>query len=250
MDKIFALEGKKALVTGASSGLGAHFAKVLAQAGAEVVIAARRTEALDRLADEIRASGGKVATQALDVTDTASRDAAFAACGRLDVLINNAGIVRENAALKQSEADWDAVLDTNLRGCFFMAQGAARLMREGGGGSIVNIASILGLRQAGGVLPYAVSKAGVIQMTATLALELARYGVRVNAIAPGYFNTEINADFWDSSAGQALIQRIPQRRLGELPDLNGPLLLLASDASRYMSGVTLAVDGGHLVASL
>jgi NAD(P)-dependent dehydrogenase (short-subunit alcohol dehydrogenase family) len=251
LGNIFDLEGKKALVTGASSGLGAHFAKVLAQAGAQVVLAARRIEALEALAGEIRASGGRVFTQALDVTDTASRDAAFAACGTLDVLINNAGIVRENAALKQSEADWDAVLDTNLRGCFFMAQGAARLMRERErGGSIINIASILGMRQAGGVLPYAVSKAGVIQMTATLALELARYGIRVNGIAPGYFNTEINAGFWDSSAGQALIQRIPQRRLGDLADLNGPLLLLASDASRYMSGVTLAVDGGHLVASL
>jgi NAD(P)-dependent dehydrogenase (short-subunit alcohol dehydrogenase family) len=250
LDNIFDLEGKKALVTGASSGLGAHFGRVLAQAGAQVVLAARRTDALEALAEEIRAAGGKATTQALDVTDTASRDVALAACGRLDVLINNAGIVRENGALKQSEADWDAVIDTNLRGCFFMAQGAARLMRESGGGAIVNIASILGLRQAGGVLPYAVSKAGVIQMTSTLALELARYGIRVNAIAPGYFNTEINAGFWASGAGQSLVQRIPQRRLGEMPDLTGPLLLLASDASRYMSGVTLAVDGGHLVASL
>ncbi|MFM0500217.1 SDR family NAD(P)-dependent oxidoreductase [Paraburkholderia caffeinilytica] len=246
----FNLEGKTALVTGASSGLGAFFARVLGEAGAHVVLAARRAEPLEVVAQDIRAGGGKASTVVLDVCDTASREHALASCGRLDVLVNNAGIVREGPASTHAEADWDDVIDTNLRGVFFTAQSAARLMRENGGGSIINIASILGFRQAGGVLSYAVSKAGVIQMTQSLALEWARYGIRVNALAPGYFDTELNSEFWQSRAGEAMIGRIPQRRLGQLPELAGPLLLLASDASSYMTGSTLVVDGGHLVSTL
>jgi NAD(P)-dependent dehydrogenase (short-subunit alcohol dehydrogenase family) len=238
--------GKRALVTGASSGLGAHFAEVLASRGAEVALAARRLEALEQVAFRIRAAGGTCSTMQLDVM---ALDAA-ALEGGFDILVNNAGIVREASALDLDEAAWDAVVDTNLKGMFFLAQAVARGMRERGGGSIVNIASILGLRQAGGVLPYAVSKAGVIQMTKSLALEWARHGIRVNAIAPGYVETELNRDFWQSAGGQAMIKRIPQRRLGQLADLDGPLLLLASDASRYMTGATLVVDGGHLVSSL
>lgn len=250
MDVSFRLEGKRALVTGASSGLGAYFAGVLAAHGAHVILAARRTVALEAVADELRQLDAQVSTVVLDVTSAPSRDALMTTCGRVDILVNNAGVVREGTALTQSEEDWDDVMDTNLRGLFFVARAVARTMRNDGGGAIVNVASILGLRQASGVLPYAVSKAGVIQMTKSMALEWARHGIRVNALAPGYFDTELNRDFWKSPAGEALIGRIPDRRLGQLSDLAGPLLLLASDASRYMTGSTLVVDGGHLVSSL
>jgi NAD(P)-dependent dehydrogenase (short-subunit alcohol dehydrogenase family) len=167
------------------------------------------------------------------------------------VLVAGAGIAKEGPALEQTEADWDAVVDTNLKGAFFMAQAAARAMKaHGRGGSIVNIASILGLRQIASVLPYSVSKAGVIQMTKTLALECASYGIRVNVIAPGYFDTDINGWLWDTDVGKAMVRRVPQRWLGTLSDLDGPLLLLASDASAHMTGAVLAVDGGHLVSTL
>jgi NAD(P)-dependent dehydrogenase (short-subunit alcohol dehydrogenase family) len=250
MEQFFRLQGLRALVTGASSGLGAYFASVLATHGAEVVLAARRVEALEAVAGRLRDQGASVSTVILDVTDSGSRASSTHACGDVDILVNNAGVVRQGAALAQGEQDWDEVMNTNLRGMFFVAQAIARTMRDRDGGTIINVASILGLRQAGGVLPYAVSKAGVIQMTQSMALEWARYGIRVNALAPGYFETELNQDFWRSSSGESLIGRIPQRRLGKLPDLAGPLLLLASDASRYMTGATLAVDGGHLVSSL
>lgn len=243
------LTGKLALVTGASSGLGAHFGGVLARAGAQVVLAARREEAMRGVADAIVAAGGNCSTVRLDIADPASI-AALDLSG-IDILVNNAGIVREAPALDQSEDDWNAVLDTNLKGLFLLAQATARAMRDrGSGGSIVNIASILGLRQGASVLPYAVSKAGVIQLTKTLALEVSRHGIRVNAIAPGYFDTEINGHFWDQEAGKAMLRRIPQRRLGTLGDLDGPLLLLASEASAYMTGSVLVVDGGHMVSGL
>jgi NAD(P)-dependent dehydrogenase (short-subunit alcohol dehydrogenase family) len=247
----FGLKSRTALVTGASSGLGVHFARVLARAGAEVVVGARRVEALERLVGEIEAEGGSARAIALDVSDAASVAAAEAQFERLDILVNNAGIVREASAFDQSEEDWDAVIDTNLKGMFLVSQMAGRLMRAAEkGGSIINIASVLGLRQIGGVLPYAVSKAGVVQLTQTLALEWARYGIRVNAIAPGYFKTELNAHFWETDAGTAAIKRIPQRRIGRYEDLDGPLLLLASDASLYMTGAIVSVDGGHVVNSI
>lgn len=250
IDTLFSLAGKRALVTGASSGLGAHFAAVLAQAGAAVTLAARRKDALADVAGHIVRSGGTATVMTLDVTDNASRDTLPAALADVDIVVNNAGIVRDGPALDQTEADWDAVIDTNLKGMFLVAQAAGRAMKARGGGSIINIASILGLRQAGAVLPYAVSKAGVVQMTKVMALELARHGIRVNALAPGYLDTELNRAFWETEAGQALIRRVPQRRLGRLEDLDGPLLLLASDASRFMTGTAIAVDGGHLVSSL
>lgn len=251
MTERWKLDGKVALVTGASSGLGAHFAGVLASAGAKVILAARRADALIATAEAIRADGGACETVTLDVADSVSIAAAAPAIASTDILINNAGIVRDAAALDQTESDWDAVIDTNLKGMFLMSQAVARAMRERKvGGSIVNIASILGLRQAGGVLPYAVSKSGAIQMTKALALELARFGIRVNALAPGYLDTELNTEFWQTDAGKAMIKRIPQRRLGQLNDLDGPLLLLASELSRYMTGSVIEVDGGHLVSSL
>lgn len=244
-----------ALVTGASAGLGAHFARVLAGQGFRVVLAARRVEALAALRDEIAAVGGVAEVVALDVTDENSVEAAFAALDRLglrvDVVVNNAGISDAKPALDIAPADWDRVVDTNLRGVFLVAQAAARRMRaDGKGGAIVNVASILGHRVAGAVASYAASKAGVVRLTEALALEWARYGIRVNALCPGYIWTDLNRDFFESAAGKALVQRIPQRRLGRPEDLDGALLLLAGDAGRYITGASLVVDGGHLVSSL
>lgn len=243
------LASKRALVTGASSGLGLHFAQVLAAHGAEVVLVARRKPQLEEAAATIQAAGGRASVIALDLTDAAARQSLAEQAGPIDILINNAGVVRPASALEHAEQDWDAVMDTNLKALFFVAQAMARAMQERGG-NIVNVASILGLRQAAGVLSYAVSKAGVIQMTKTLALEFARHGIRVNALAPGYIETPLNREFWDTPAGQAMIKRIPQRRLGQLADLDGPLMLLASDDSRYMTGSVLVVDGGHLTSGL
>ena len=248
------LRGRVALVTGASGGLGAHFAGVLAGAGARVAVAARRVAACGAVCDAIRAAGGEAAPLPLDVADAASARAAVAAVaerwGRLDVLVNNAGIAATAPALDLAEADWDAVVDTNLKGAFLVAQAAAGVMKGAGGGSIVNVASILGLRVAGGVAAYAASKAGLVQLTRALALEWARHGVRVNALCPGYIETDINRDFFRSEAGVAMLRRVPQRRLGRPEDLDGALLLLCSEASRYMTGAEIAVDGGHLVSSL
>ncbi len=250
----FSLNGKLALVTGASSGLGTHFAQVLAGAGARVALAARRVDKLQAVVDAIAAQGGQARAFALDVTDNASVRACFdelAAWGTPDVVVNNAGVTVTRPVLEQSEADFDHVIGTNLKGNWLVATEAARRMVAAGqGGSIVNVASILGERVAGGVAPYAISKAGVVQATKALALELARHGIRVNALLPGYVVTDLNRDFLTSEPGDRLRARIPSRRFGEVNDLDGPLLLLASDAGAAMSGATLAVDGAHLVSSL
>lgn len=249
------LKGKRVLVTGASSGLGAHFARLLAGKGALVAAAARRTERLQELARACEGLPGKVVPLALDVSSVAAIEVgvteAASLLSGLDVLVNNAGVGETEVALSVSEAQWDAQLDVNLKGCFFAAQAAANIMAgQEGGGAIVNIASILGERVTGRVAPYAISKAGLIQMTKALALEWARHAIRVNALAPGYVVTDINREFFASEAGESLKKRIPMRRAGELDDLDGPLLLLCSDAGRYMTGAVVAVDGGHLVSGL
>ena len=249
------LHGKTALVTGASSGLGRHFARTLAGAGARVALAARRLDRLEALAAEIAAAGGHAFAVQLDVRDGASVDAALervaAECGPPDILINNSGVAVTRPVLELDEAEWGAVLDTNLSGAWRVARAAARRMAAAGrGGSIVNIASILGVRVAAQVSAYVASKAGLIGLTHALALELARHSIRVNAIAPGYIETEMNRDFFATPAGEALIKRVPQRRIGRPQDLDGALLLLASDASAFMTGAVIAVDGGHLVSSL
>jgi NAD(P)-dependent dehydrogenase (short-subunit alcohol dehydrogenase family) len=245
------LDGRTALVTGASGGLGKHFAETLAAAGAHVIVTARREAELAQVTGVIKAAGGSCTMAVLDVVDPQSIERLGNLVVDIDILVNNAGVTREKSVLDQTEEDWDAVIDTNLKGMFLMAQAVAKAMRRHGrGGTIINIASILGLRQAGAVLPYAVSKAGAIQLTKTMALELARFNIRVNALAPGYVATELNAEFWESDSGKAMIRRIPQRRLGRLQDLDGPLLLLASDMAAYMTGSVLAVDGGHLVSTL
>ncbi len=246
------LRGKSALVTGASSGLGLRFAQVLAAHGAHVTLAARRREALAEACAEIAAAGGKAAAAELDVTDRGAVERAVASIPAApDIVVNNAGVSVSQPAIEVAEGDWDTVVDTNLKGVFQVAQAAARHMHAAGkGGTIVNIASILGLRVAGNLAAYAASKAAVVQLTKALALEWARHGIRVNALCPGYIETDLNRAFFAKAAGQALINRIPQRRLGKPEELDAPLLLLCSDAGSYITGATLAVDGGHLVSSL
>jgi NAD(P)-dependent dehydrogenase (short-subunit alcohol dehydrogenase family) len=252
---LFDLTGRAALVTGASSGLGRHFALTLARAGARLALAARRVDRLEKVRQEIACMGGEAVAVSLDVTDAASVVAAIGEAARqlgpIRVLVNNAGVAVTKGVLEASEADWDRVIDTNLKGAWLVAQGVARHMAEHGqGGSIVNIGSITGLRIAGQVAAYAASKAALLHLTRAMALELARHGIRVNALAPGYIETELNQAFFASEAGKALVKRIPQRRLGRPDELDGPLLLLASDAGSYMTGSVVAIDGGHLVSSL
>ena len=248
-------EGRTVLITGASRGLGAHFSEILAASGARVAMAARRSADCQALCDRIRAAGGEALAISLDVTERASADAAMAAVlaawGRLDMLANNAGVTTTTPLLDQDEASWTRIMDTNLKGAFIVGQAAARLRAaDGKGGNIVNVASILGVRVAGQVAAYSAFKAGLLQLTRSMALEWARHGIRANALCPGYVETDLNREFFASEAGKALIRRIPTRRLGQLSDLDGPLLFLCSDASAHVTGASMPVDGGHLVSSL
>jgi NAD(P)-dependent dehydrogenase (short-subunit alcohol dehydrogenase family) len=253
---LFNLDGKVALITGAGSGLGRQFAETLAGAGASVVLAARRREKLEETAEMVRQGGGEAICLELDVTDSLSvtnciRETASEA-GVPDILVNNAGIAREAFLTDTSEEDWDAVIDTNLKGVFMMAQATAKAMINAERpGSIINIASILGLRVSQALGSYIAAKSAVVQLTKAMALEWSRYNIRVNALAPGYFITEINEErFADGRGDEYMQQRVPMGRVGELPEISGPLLLLASGAGSYMTGSIVAVDGGHVCSSL
>src|SRR5712671_618247 len=249
---LFDLTGRVALVTGASSGLGVRFAEVLAGAGAAVALVARRAERLTALKARIEAAGGRAVAIGADVLDRASMarafDAAEQAFGTVTILVNNAGVAHAHRAVDLPEEEWRRVVGTNLDAVFFCAQEAARRMLAAKkGGAIVNIASVLGLGVSKGTVAYAAAKAGVIQLTRTLALELAFKGIRVNAIAPGWIVTEMNREFLMSEHGAAIKREIPVGRFGEERDLDGALLLLASDAGRFIAGTTIVVDGGQIV---
>ena len=254
------LSGNVALVTGASSGLGAHFAKVLSKFGARVVVASRRSENLNKIVSDIRSEGGEAVALKLDVTqnDSTKEDGidnvlkqSEAIFGPITILVNNAGVADSVRFVNATEESWDFVMNTNLKGSWRVAQAVSKrlllLKREG---SIINISSILGLRVAVGESSYAISKAGVIQMTKSMALELADKGVRVNALCPGYFKTELNSGFFESEKGKMFIKGTPARRLGNYEELSWPLLVLASSAGSFINGACIPVDGGHLVSSL
>jgi len=244
------LADKSALVSGASSGLGAHFAQLLAAHGVKVTAAARRWDRVNALCERIVAQGGLAAPLEIDVADPVSIASALTD-NPFDIVINNAGTTLSASALDHTADDIDRIIDTNLKGAFNVARTAADAMaKKGNGGTIVNTASILGTRVAGHVAAYAASKAGLLQLSRALALEWARHGIRVNALCPGYIETELNRDFFASDAGKALIRRVPQRRLGQPADLDGPLLLLVSDLGHFMTGAEIVADGGHLVSSL
>ena len=251
--QLFDMAGEVALVTGASSGLGRRFAEVLAANGAKVALVARRAQRLDALKKRIEDSGGGAAAIEADVTDRAAMIRAFDAAekvfGSVTILVNNAGIAHSGRALDLSEEEWRRVLGTDLDAVFFWAQEVARrLVAADKKGAIVNIASVLGFGVSKGVIAYATAKAGVVQVTKALALELAFKGVRVNAIAPGWFVTEINEEFLASEKSAEIKRSIPVGRFGTDGDLDGALLLLASKAGGYITGATIVVDGGQVVA--
>ncbi len=250
---MFSLKGRVALVTGASSGLGQQFARALADNGASVALVARRADRIKAFAAELEKSGAKVVAIEADVTDRAAMlrafDAAEKALGLVTILVNNAGVAQEGVrAVELDPEEWRRVLSTNVDAVFFWAQEAAkRMLAKGAKGAIVNIASVLGLAVAKGSVSYATAKAAVIQVTKALSLEWAFKGVRVNAIAPGWFVTEINDEYLSGEAGAAIKREIPMGRFGNAGDLDGALLLMVSDAGAYMTGATIVVDGGQVV---
>ena len=254
---LFSLSGKNVAITGASSGFGHHFAGVLTGAGASVALGARRADKIAARVGQIQDAGGQAVGLSLDVRDLESCERFLAdaesAFGPVDVLINNAGV--ESGAKTYAmidESDWDDVLDTNLKSVWRLSKMyTGRVIATGQGqGNIVNIASITAFRTIKGQFPYAVSKAALVKATEVMALEGAKFGIRVNALAPGYILTDVSRLLLESDRAGTFMQRIPMRRYGEFSDLDGPLLLLASDASRYMTGATVVVDGGHICAEL
>ena len=252
-DDIFRLDGRVALVTGASSGIGEYFVQVLAEAGARVVGADIRKDLLDNAIERIKQQGYAATAVAMDVTSKDSVDQGIdliaGQVGVPDVIVNCAGVARAADFLDTKLEDWNLVMDVNLKGTYLVGHKAASLLVENRKpGSIVNVASLLGL---GGVQPqltfYQTSKTGVVVLTRSMATELFRHGIRVNALCPGYIMTDMNRDFFTSEAGESYIKRMPQRRLGEKHELKGPLLLLASEAGSFINGAALAVDGGHSI---
>ncbi|ACB63875.1 SDR family oxidoreductase [Burkholderia ambifaria] len=258
MGRSINLEGKVALVTGASSGLGQRFAQVLSQAGAKVVLASRRVERLKELRAEIEAAGGAAHVVSLDVTDVQSIKAAIAhaetEAGTIDILVNNSGVSTMQKLVDVTPADFEFVFDTNTRGAFFVAQEVAKrmMMRANGNGKppyrIINIASVAGLRVFPQIGLYAMSKSAVVQMTRAMALEWGRHGINVNAICPGYIDTEINHYLWETEQGQKLQSMLPRRRVGKPQDLDGLLLLLAADESQFINGSIISADDGFGLA--
>lgn len=249
LNERFGLQGKGALITGASSGLGRHFSKVLARHGARVAVGARRMKLLEDLVEEIRCAGGEAVAVELDVsspdTVTQAFDAAEREVGPIDIVVNNAGVATEGWFIEISEEDWRHTMNVNLDGVFRVGREAANRMQERRkGGSIINISSVLGIRVIPTLSAYAVSKAAVLQLTRAMALELGRANIRVNAIAPGYFPTEMNEDYLVSEDGKRMLRKMPMPRAGEHHELDGALLLFASDASTFVTGSVLSVDGG------
>jgi NAD(P)-dependent dehydrogenase (short-subunit alcohol dehydrogenase family) len=251
------LSGRVALVTGASSGLGAQFARTLSRAGAQVVLASRRVDKLQALRGELQAEGGKAHVVRLDVTSLASIQSAVAQAeaevGGIDILVNNSGVSSTQRVQDVTEADFDATFNTNVKGAFFVAQEVGKRMLARAkaatpgtqvGGRIINIASVAGLRVLPQIGPYCMSKAAVIQMTKVLAMEWGRFGINVNAICPGYIDTEINHHHWQTEQGQKLVNMLPRKRVGQPQDLDALLVLLASAESSFINGAVMAADDG------
>jgi NAD(P)-dependent dehydrogenase (short-subunit alcohol dehydrogenase family) len=254
-DAYFDVSGRVALVTGASSGFGAHFSRLLAQHGARVVVAARRIDRLEKLVAEINDTGGEALAVRLDVTDAASVrnafDAAENAYGVADIVSNNAGVAVTKKALDFDSDSWDFVMDTNLKGAWQVAREAGtRMISAGKPGSIVNTASILGMRVSIMTSCYSASKAAVISLTQSLALEWSRKNIRVNALCPGYFPTELNADFFETERGREYLRNTPAGRSGNIDELSAPFMLLASDAGSFINGAALPVDGAHSIGNM